>query len=479
MNDTTEKRARFRRSRERFSTPNEPPENTFGRILPHDLAAEQGLLGSCIAGAGELLPECQAQKITPEYFYDIKHQHIFLAITRLADKSEGIDEITLCNALRASDLLDAAGGTSYVSQLVSRIEVTAHAIHWLAIVREKYFLRRLITTAQRTVELAFEPADDIRAIFDKVEGSFMELSSERISEDNTQHIRGPINEAVETINNLQINKGAVAGVHTGFSDLDRLCFGFHPGQMIVVAARPGMGKTSIALNFIEAALFKGKGTGGGPVPTLMFSLEMPANELAMRLICSRASANLRRIRDGYAGDRLPDIADAAKKYQEKPFHIDDQGGQTILEIRAKARRIHRRQELGLIVIDYLQLINGTDNRVPREQQIAEASRSIKAMAKELKVPVIALAQLNRKSEEENRAPRMSDLRESGSIEQDADVVMLIDKKRRSKKEEENDDETGKDVWPRELIIAKQRNGPTGTVELLFRPEFTRFEAAAK
>ena len=477
MNDTNEKRTHFRRSREKFIIPNNSPENTFGRILPHDLTAEQGLLGTCITVPSEVVPECQAQKITPEYFYDIKHQHIFHAITVLVDKSTGIDEITLCNALRDAGNLETAGGPAYISQLVSRIEVAAHAIHWLAIVREKYFLRRLITTAQKTVEMAFAPADDIRAIFDKVEGSFIELSTERLSGDEPQHIREPIKEAVETINFLQKHKGSVSGVHTGFRDLDKLCFGFHPGQMIVVAARPGMGKTSIALNFVHAALFKGKGNGNGPVPTLMFSLEMPANELAMRLICSHASANLRSIREGFAGDRLPHIADAAKEYQDKPFYIDDQGGQTIFEIRAKARRLCRKHQLGLIVIDYLQLINGTDNRVPREQQIAEASRSIKAMAKELQLPVIALAQLNRKSEEENRAPRMSDLRESGSIEQDADVVMLIDKKRRAKKDDADEDEKDRAVWPRELIVAKQRNGPTGGVDLVFRPSLTRFEAA--
>lgn len=480
MNSFAEKRkAPPRRTRETLAATGP----VVDRVPPHNLDAEQGLLASCILeGGGEVLSDCIAQKISPDHFFTVAHQLIYRAILKLSNDSTGINDITLCEALSVDHALETAGGPAYINALIQRIEVTTHARYWMEIVREKYYRRKLISTATRTVELAFQPNDDLQHLLDSVESSFFEISQDRISADSTQHIKGVVNEAVETINFLEANKGAITGVPTGFALLDKMCFGFHPGQMIVVAARPGMGKTSIALNFIEAALFQK--AGKEPVPALMFSLEMPARELAMRLLCSRARANLRQVRDGFVTkDKKADIVNAASEYQQAPFYIDDQGGQTILEIRAKARRMAQQHKLGLIVIDYLQLINGTDNSVSREQQIAEASRSIKAMAKEFNLPIVALAQLNRKSEDEGRAPRMSDLRESGSIEQDADMILLIDKKRRGGKKagegEAEDDEAGKDVVPRELIIAKQRNGPTGEIDLLFRPTLTRFETPAQ
>ncbi|MDR3228769.1 MAG: replicative DNA helicase [Puniceicoccales bacterium] len=455
------------------------------RVMPHNLDAEQGLLASCILNP-DVLGESLGEKLRPEYFYSVQHQTIFHALAELgAANVKGVDEITLCEALRKNNAIETAGGVAYIMGLTNRIEVTAHAPYWRKIVREKYYLRRLIATATETVERAYSPEDDLQHLLDSVERRFFEISADRVSADSTQHIKEPIDEAVKLINELEANKGAITGVPTGFKVLDKLCFGFHPGQMIVVAARPGMGKTSIALNFIEAALFR---KNAPPVPTLMFSLEMPSRELAMRLLCSRARANLGSIREGFVKDRLPEIVEAAGEYKGMPLHIDDQGGQTILEIRAKARRLVQKEKIGLIVIDYLQLINGTDNSVSREQQIAEASRSIKAMAKEFSLPIVALAQLNRKNEDENRPPRMSDLRESGSIEQDADMVLLIDIKRKaatkktgSKRgggggdDEEPEEESPGGTVPRVLIIAKQRNGPTGEIPLNFIRNLTRFE----
>ncbi|MDR1497226.1 MAG: replicative DNA helicase [Puniceicoccales bacterium] len=457
------------------------------RSPPHHLDAEAGLIASCIIdGGGLILNECIAKNVSSGYFFDVRNQLLFSVMVEMKNNNIAIDDITLTDSLRKAGHLEKSGGAAYISSLTNRIEVTAHASYWLEIVCEKYFRRELIRSAQDAIERAYTLDDDLDSLLDTVEQNFYEISENRIKSNSIAHIREPAHEAVELVNFLSQNKGAITGVPTGFDELDKMCFGFHPGQMIVVAARPGMGKTSIALNFIEAALFPKTKTAKKVIPTLLFSLEMPSRELALRLLCSRSGANLRQVRDGFTNkDTLRSIADIAAEYQNKPLYIDDQGGQTILEIRAKARRIAQQEKIGLVVIDYLQLINGTDERTPREQQIAQASRSIKAMAKELNLPVVALAQLNRKSEDENRAPRMSDLRESGSIEQDADMVMIIDKKRRAVKKKErtdsaepDDDEVGHDVVPRQLIIAKQRNGPTGEIELLFRKSLTRFETPA-
>jgi replicative DNA helicase len=483
------------------------------RVPPHNLDAEQGLLASILLeGGGDILDECQQQKFTPEFFFLPAHQAIFASMCEIKKKAGAVvEEIALGEHLQSQGRLEEVGGRAYITAMSDRIDVTVGYQNWMEIVREKYFRRKIIRTAIAANESAHTDSDSLNHLLDNVERSFLEITQERITGETLQEIDGPVGEALALIETLHDNKGAITGVPTGFKTLDRMCFGFHPGQMIVVAARPGMGKTSIALNFIEAALFSRKGTiseGSAarkprPTPTLMFSLEMPARELAMRLLCSRARARLGKIRDGFTNrEESERIAEAAMEYKGTPLLIDDQGGQTILEIRAKARRIvHKFRNdpvhgpLGLIVIDYLQLINGTDNRVSREQQIAEASRSIKAMAKEFNLPVIALAQLNRKSEDENRAPRISDLRESGSIEQDADMVLLIDRKRKTgagtkrkhgggnagEAEEEPEETVGNDpdVVARTLIIAKQRNGPTGEIDLHFHRALTRFEAAAQ
>jgi replicative DNA helicase len=254
--------------------------------------------------------------------------------------------------------------------------------------------------------------------------------------------------------------------------------------MVIVAARPGMGKTSIALNFIEAALFPKPNSNKAPANVLLFSLEMPARELALRLLCSRARVNMQKLRSAHPDHQTQvDLVTAANEYRGLPLTVDDNGGQTILEIRAKCRRMHAQRKLDLIVIDYIQLINGLDSSLPREQQIAEVSRSIKAMAKEFNVPVIALAQLNRKSEDEGRQPKMSDLRESGSIEQDADIVMLISKLSASQSKAAGEGEAemsdGSGCYLRQLIVAKNRNGPTHDINLLWNPGLTRFDTPAR
>ncbi len=449
------------------------------RVAPHNLDAEQGLLASIILeGGGDILTQCQASKIRPEYFFSTAHQVIYEAALELNMDGKSVDEITLPEMLHRKGELAAAGGPAYINELTRRIEVTAHAVHWMEIVREKYFRRKLITTATGTVEKAFSPGDSIDQLLEAVERSFFEITQDKIT-DSAKHVAGPLKEAVVLMNTLINSRGAITGVPTGLVDLDKMTYGFHPGQMIVVAARPGMGKTSIALNFIEAALFDAKKKTGKAIPVLMFSLEMPARELALRLMCSRAGVNLRKLSEGFVNrESLADIASAEAEYRDMPLFIDDAGGQNILEIRAKSRRLHAQHKLGMIVIDYIQLINGTDSSVAREQQIAEASRAIKAMAKEFGIPVVALAQLNRKSEDEARQPRMSDLRESGSIEQDADVVLLISRPTGKTKDDE-EVEVGPGLVKRELIIAKQRSGPTGEIPLYFNRALTKFVTPEK
>ena len=456
--------------------------NYGDRVPPHNLDAERGLIASIVIDGGDTLQRCLEQRVTPDYFFDPKHQDIYEVAVKLSLASTGIDEITLTEQLRRDGKLESAGGATYVNELTGLISSSAHAPHWLAIIREKHFLRQLISTAVTTVEKAHAHAEGIERLLEEVEQSFFRISEDRISE-SAQTIDGPIAEAMELVQRIIRDRNSVQGVPTGFPDLDALTFGFQPGQMIVVAARPGMGKTSIALNFIEAALFPKPSENRKPSNVLLFSLEMPARELALRLLCSRARVNMQKLRTAHPDERMQvDLVQAANEYKGLPLVVDDNGGQNILEIRAKCRRVHARTPLDMVVIDYIQLINGLDSGLPREQQIAEVSRSIKAMAKEFKIPIIALAQLNRKSEDEARQPRMSDLRESGSIEQDADIVMLISKPPASqgKAAEAEAEQAGQDgCYARQLIVAKNRNGPTSDINLLFNPGLTRFESPAR
>ena len=461
----------------------EAAPNYGDRVPPHNLDAERGLMASLLLDGGDTLQRCLEQRVTPDYFFDPKHQDIYAAAIKLSQESSAIDEITVTEALRRGGRLETAGGVAYVNELTSLVTSTAHAPHWLAIIREKHFLRSLIATAVTTVEKAHTHTEGISRLLEDVEQSFFRISEDRLTE-SAVSIDKPIEEAMELVQRIIRDRNSVQGVPTGFPDLDALTFGFQSGQMVVVAARPGMGKTSIALNFIEAALFPKPNSGREPAHVLLFSLEMPARELALRLLCSRARVNMQKLRTAHPDQQMQiDLVQAANEFKGLPLVVDDNGGQNILEIRAKCRRVSARRKLDMVVIDYIQLINGLDSALPREQQIAEVSRSIKAMAKEFKIPIIALAQLNRKSEDEARQPRMSDLRESGSIEQDADIVMLISKPPTSQKqaadqqEEEHADHPGS--FMRQLIVAKNRNGPTSDVNLLFNPGLTRFESLAR
>ena len=445
------------------------------RVQPHSIEAEEGLLASCLIDGGrEVLTDCIEAKILPEFFFKTSHQELYGALLTLYETGDPIDEILLIEHLKKVGKDEEVGGIAAIYGIQDRIETAAHARYFAKIVHEKYLLRRLIRTSREAIEACYVQQEDISIFIEKIEQDIHMISSGRVTE-GAVPIKESLNRAVNNIHALLNDTDQIEGVMSGFRDLDGMTYGFHPGQMIVLAARPSVGKTSLAMNFAEHAIIPNGGRQ--PSGVLVFSLEMTAADLAMRLICSRARVDMKRIRDRVASSQdQREIAQTVKELEQAPLWIDDASSSTILDLRAKARRIDTKHRLGLVVIDYLQLLRGSDPRAPREQQIAEISRGVKGMAKELNVPVVVLSQLNRESERESRDPRLSDLRESGSIEQDADVVMIL---HRPKKRDEEDavQDTGMvgDVEQIKLIIAKQRNGPIGDVDLSFMRRYTRFE----
>ncbi len=460
------------RPRTESSSPPARDNRAGDRVAPHNIDAEQGLLASCLLENGaDIVNDCLVAKVRPEYFYRPAHQIIYETLVALNQQGTPPDEILVANKLKDAGQLDAIGGHSYLYELTNRIQTTVHAKHWLQIVREKFFLRQLIRTSQWTVEQANGVGQgSVAELLNQVESAFFQIQQDTIS-DSAEPIAKSVDLATALVTKMLARRGEVSGVPSGFTDLDRLTFGFHPSEMIVAAARPSMGKTSIALNIAESASMPSPRETRPPIPTLVFSLEMAAEQLAMRLLCSHARVDMQRLKDGFC-DRQRELIESAKLLKAAPLWIDASANLNVLEMRAKARRLHSRHKLGLVIIDYLQLVTSAGNYNSREQEVAEVSRGIKAMAKELNLPVIVLCQLNRESEKEKRAPRLSDLRESGSIEQDADVVLLLSKPRDARDEQEAPDQL---AVKRELIIAKNRNGPVGEVALTFNKRLTRFE----
>ena len=445
------------------------------RVQPHSIEAEEGLLAACLIDGGqEVITACIESHITAECFFKRQHQVIFESILALYEQGSPVDEIVLHDQLCKSGTEDESGGIATIYHIQGRIETPAHANYYAKIVHEKYLLRRLIRTSREATEACYEQQEDISVFIDKIEEEIHNISSGRVVQAATP-IDKSLDEAVVDIHALLNGRSDADGVLSGFRDLDGMTYGFHPGQMIVLAARPSVGKTSLAMNLAEHAIKPDGGRTASGV--LVFSLEMTASQLASRLICSRSRVDFKRIRDKLVSKKeIGEITSTVNELKGTPLWIDDAASSSILDIRAKARRIDAKNRLGLVVIDYLQLIRGTDSRAPREQQIADISRGVKGMAKELNIPVLVLSQLNRESEKENRNPRLSDLRESGSIEQDADVVLLLHRAKKSD-DDEAIDEGGMpgEVEHIKLIIAKQRNGPVGEVDLSFVRRYTRFE----
>ena len=449
-------------------------EAMLSRELPNNVDAEEGVIASMILdGTGEVITNCIAMKVREDYFYSPVNRRIFSAILDLYSKGKAVDEIVLTEYLSTKNELDLIGGASTVVRIAGRIETFAHYRHWLEIVREKYFLRSIISVCARTMEGAYTEQGDLDNFIESMEQHVLAISNDRVS-DTIQKAEDQVEGALKIIEQMVVNKGELTGIPTGFHDLDNLTRGLHGKEMVVIAGRPGTGKTSIALNMVESAIF-----GKKRFPTLIFSLEMGADQLYVRMISSRAKVDQQAMRSGRIQKAvMGDILKVAKELKDSPLWIDDTMDMNILEMRAKARRLAQQlsrdgEKLGLIVLDYIQLLKPIDARIPREQQVAEMSRGLKAMSKELDVPVIVLAQLNRDSEKDNRDPRASDLRESGSIEQDADVIFLLSWQKKSATPE--DAQTDGNARLVRLEVAKQRNGPTGYVNLIFNRNYTRYE----
>ncbi len=440
----------------------------MSREMPWSEEAEQHVIACCLLDGSDTIARCMESRVSADSFYSAANRVIFQTIVELYQKTPPVTLEMLAEELKTRRQLDAVGGFPYLMQITGRIPTTAHAGYFIEKVREKHLLRELIKTATGAVEQCYSFTGGLEEFVDKVEQELFKVTQDRVS-DSAQEIKDSMKEANTVIAKLLMKKGELTGVTSGFKDLDQMTFGFQRQEMIIIAARPSMGKTSFALNIAEAAAMPKK---GDPVPVLVFSLEMSSSQLALRMLCSRARVNLKLLRDGLVsrdGAEVNALGRTAEEFKKAPILIDDSSNLTIMEMRAKARRIYARKKLGLIVVDYLQLVSGSDPRAPREQQVAEVSRGLKAMAKELDLPVIVLSQLNRSSEKENRTPRLSDLRESGSIEQDADVVLMLSRPK------DADERFQTAAGAADLIVAKQRNGPVGDLKLTFLQEITRFE----
>ena len=456
-----------------------PPLVLPGRPLPNSLDAEQGLLAACIVDtSGEVIGRCMEQSISSDHFYEQSHQLIFEALLLLYKENLEADEILLSDKLSDLGNLEKIGGRDFIINLTSRIETIAHAPFWLDIIKQKAILRKCIY-------VAFEIIDDANQLQGNVDDFLSGIEQRVCSLADQSNIRAsvpfrePVNHAMEQIQRM-LSHEEMDGLLTGYKELDNLTNGFKPGEMIVLAARPSVGKTSFAMNIVENIAFSKK-YEEKPKNILVYSLEMSATSLAMRMICGRARVNMNDLRRGFVRKDYAEKLNAiSKEFQKASLWVDDTSGLSVNQIRAKARRLKMRNHLHLIVVDYLQLISGDTKALSRENQISDISRGLKAMAKELDVPVIVLSQLNRDSEKERRDPRLSDLRESGAIEQDADVVMLLGKHRKGEDIRESDqnaeeEQQAEDYEPIKLLLAKQRNGPTGNVDLAFRRKYTRFE----
>lgn len=430
------------------------------RLPPQNLDAERGVLGSVL-----LMPEAideVAEVIRPEYFYSEAHQKIFQAIHHLFENNvRGIDGVTLANELQRRNELEDVGGAVYLGEILEAVPHAAHVKYYSSIVREKWMQRTLIYACTEILADSYELTTEIDDLLQNAERKIFSIVEQQEGGGNL-FIGDILMDAFNRIEERMSKEGDVSGTTTGFSDLDAHTTGLQPTELIILAARPSMGKTALVCNIAEGVARSGKGV-------LLFSLEQSNLELAERFLCITAKVNGHDLRAGNLNAEQRDkLMEASDELSRMPLYIDDKPGRTMGQIAALARRLHRKDPLGVIIIDYLQLVEPDDKGSPREQQIAGISRRLKFLAKELRVPVIALAQLNRGVElREDKRPRLADLRESGAIEQDADMVMFLHRPDAYDPE----DRPGE----AEVVIAKHRSGPTGIVRLTWRKEFMRFE----
>lgn len=434
----------------------------LSKVPPHSLEAEQSVLGSMIISKEAVTAATEV--LSGEDFYRPDHKEIYNAMQELFNKSEPIDLVTLKNKLEAKGILEQVGGIKYIVELANNISTAANIKKYCEIVEQKSVLRRLIGASQSISAMSYEAPDDVEKVIDYAEKSIFDIMQKRHTEDFS-HIRDVLPQTFQKIEDIFNNKGMTTGVPTGFVDLDLKTAGLQPSDLILIAARPSMGKTAFALNIVQNAAVK-KG-----IPTAIFSLEMSAEQLTNRMLSAEAHIDAQKLRTGDLNDDdWLSIVRALGPLSEAPIYIDDTSGINVNELRAKCRKLKLEKGLGLIVIDYLQLMSGSSSRGNdnRQQEISEISRSLKALAREMKAPVIALSQLSRACEARaDHRPMLSDLRESGAIEQDADLVAFL-----YRDEYYNPDTDKKGIA--EVIIAKQRNGPTGTVDLMWLGKYTKF-----
>lgn len=436
-------------------------ETALDRLPPQNIEAEQSVLGAILLENEAIASVIEG--LTPEDFYRDSHKKIFLAMRELYDKNEPIDLITLTDQIRGKDQLEEIGGASYLSSIVSQIPTSANIRYHSKIVKEKSMLRNLIKTATDIVSMSYEEGIEVNELLDRAETKIFSLS-EKIVRGSFLHVKDILKDTIEKVDKLYNKKELITGLPSGFTDLDELTTGFQEGDLIVVGARPGMGKTAFCLNIAAHVGIEIK------VPVAIFSMEMSNELVVLRMICSEAEVDSKSVRSGYhSKEDYRKLVNAAGRLAEASIFIDD-GFNSVLEMRAKARRLKAEHGLGLIIVDYLQLMRGEGSHSAREQVISEISRSLKALAKDLKVPVIVISQLNRSCEQrgDDKRPIIADLRESGAIEQDADTILFLYR---------GDYYKAKDAEPgmTELNVAKQRNGPTNVVKLTFFDKFTKYK----
>jgi replicative DNA helicase len=432
-------------------------------LPPQSLEAEESILSAILVDNDTLLEVLEI--LSPEDFYRSAHQKIFSAISELFLRNEPVDLVTLTNILREHDRLEEIGGAAYLANLVDTVPLAVNAQYYAKIVYDKACLRRLIEKSNSIAKRCFEDRGDVDSVIDFAESSIFEISENKIRP--TFYPIGKIIESnIDVLEERQGSRALVTGVATGFTKLDELTAGLQKSDLVILAGRPGMGKTALALNIAKNAAVDSN------IPVAIFSLEMSKEQLSLRMLSSEARIDSSRLRRGFISqDDWIKITDSAGVLSQAPIFIDDSPNITALEIRAKSRRLKMEKDIGLIIIDYLQLMKSRASAERRDLEISEISRSLKALAKELDLPVVALSQLNRKLEERsNKRPQLADLRESGALEQDADVVAFL-----YRDELYNRDENNPNKGKAELIVSKQRNGPTGFTILTFLDTYTRFE----
>jgi replicative DNA helicase len=445
------------------------------RMPPYSEAAEQAVLSAMLLDSDALLRA--TEYVDESMFYRESHRRVFRAMVALSERGEVIDPLTLTEELSRKNELEAAGGREYIGYLVDVVPTAANVEYHAKIVREKALRRRLIEVSTSIVSEAFDSALPAAELLDAAEHSIFEVNQSRGTEGFTR-VKELMYEAMERIEQLHLAGEAVTGVPSGFRDLDEITAGFQPSELIIIAARPSMGKTAFVLNIAQNAALDAK------TPVAFFSLEMSKQSLLQRMLTSEARVDAQRLRKGkLRDDEFVQLGRAAGLLSQAPVWIDDTPAISLLEMRSKARRLKAENNIGMIVVDYLQLMVGPPSSENRQQEISTISRSLKALARELRVPVVALSQLSRAPEQragDNKRPQLSDLRESGAIEQDADVVMFLYRQEyydvlegKDPSQPDKDGKTSQGLA--EVIIGKQRNGPTGNVTLFFNRQYTRFE----